>query len=67
MSLYLIDQTPSTPRGGFLFGWFPNKELGGRGPLPPGSLFGHHPKRKPPRGGGVSFDQYVTFDIKTKT
>jgi len=52
----------------FRLGWFPNEESGGRGPplkndtnflkigvgipLPPGSAFGNHPQRKPPRAEG---------------
>ena len=53
------------PRVGFLFGWFPFEEAGGRGPvlflLTPS--FGNHPKRKPPRG--VSFDQIQALEIDT--
>ena len=30
-----------SPRAGFRFGWLPNKEPEGRGPLPTGSSFGN--------------------------
>jgi len=63
--IYLTQLPP--PWEGFLFGWFPNEETGwfpneeprGRGPLPAGSSFGNHPKRKPPRGG-IFFQSELT-------
>ena len=66
------------PRGGFLFGRFPNQEPGGKEPpwkhlvqilrggfLPPDSGSGNLPRR-PPRGGGVPAINFKPKHTKTE-